>query len=306
MARVAVVGGGQIASKVYLPALVDMPDVELAVLVEPNQERRDYLSRQYRFDHVLSSLAEMRPGQADCAFLLTPEHVRREPLTALLGLGLDVLCEKPLSLTLPEAEELAACAERSEQIVMVGFNRRFMPVYHQAREFIAGRKVELCCLQKERANLVAHSIHVLDVLRWLCGEVVEVQAAGNFAGDRETLAAALIRFDTGALGVFQSSAGFGVRKEMTEISGEGYTVIVEAPSRALLYEHEEERVEYVPDGTTWYLPAHERYGFSAEIRHFLEAVSSRRVPENSASEAIKTHRLAFQILAEMRKHGAQP
>ena len=304
MARIAIVGGGQIASNVYLPALAAMPDVELAVLVEPQQARRDYLSRRYRFDHVLSSLAEMRPGQADCAFLLTPEHVRRKPLTALLELDLDVLCEKPLSLTLAEAEELAVSAELSERIVMVGFNRRFMPVYRQAKDFIAGRKIEICRVQKERANLVAHSIHVLDVLRWFCGEVVEVQAAGNFAGERETLAAALVRFDTGALGLFQTCAGFGLRKETTEINGEGYTVVVEAPNRALLYEHEQKRVEYIPDGATWYLPAHERYGFSAQARHFLEAVSSRRVPENDTSEAIKTHRLAFQILAEMRKHSS--
>jgi virulence factor len=305
MIRVAVVGGGQIARKVYLPLLAATEQVELAALVEPDRQRREALDRAFRFRQALHSVEELPAGAADCAFLLTPEAVRGGPLTALLERGLDVLCEKPLSRDLGEAEALADLAERKNRILMVGFNRRFMPVYRQAKEFLAGQTVDFCRVWKQGANLINHTIHIVDVLRFFCGEAVEVQAAGKFEGDKETTAAALIRFDSGALGVFQTSANFGRRLEEMEADGKGFTVYVEAPHRAVLYRNGQETV-YRPEQQTWYVQSEHQYGFVDQVRCFLEAVRTRRPPECSAADAVKTHRLVFDILGKMKANWGQP
>ncbi|MHC4718435.1 MAG: Gfo/Idh/MocA family protein, partial [Planctomycetota bacterium] len=104
MIRAAVVGGGQIATKVYLPTLAAMDDVELAVLVEPDPARREAINRKYRFAAAVASVDELSEGQADAAFLLTPHEDRREPLTRLMELGMDVFSEKPMAADLPQAE----------------------------------------------------------------------------------------------------------------------------------------------------------------------------------------------------------
>jgi len=321
MMRVAVVGGGQIAGKVYLPVLAAMAQggeaaasgsgpepVELAVLVEPAAERREALARAYRFGRAVAGVEELSAGEVDCAFLLTPEAVRRAPLTALLELGADVLCEKPLAQDLPQAEELAALAEKAGRILMVGFNRRFMPVYRKAREMIAGRAIDVCRAQKQGANLINHTIHMLDTLRFFCGDAVSVRADGNFeagGAGKETLSAALIRFDSGALGIFETSARVGARLEEFEAHGDGFTVYVEAPHRAVLHSGGRE-LTYRPEQETWYVQSEQHYGFVEEIRHFLEAVASRRPPECAAADAVESHRLAFDILAEMRRSGGRP
>lgn len=304
MLRVALVGAGQIARKVYLPVLSALKNVDLSVLVEPDAERQQAAGRVFRFTEVLASVDQIAEGQVDCAFLLTPEAVRLAPASALLKRGIDVLCEKPLSQSLAEAEELAALAEKTGRILMVGFNRRFMPVYVWAKQFLAGRQVELCRVQKQGANLINHTIHIVDVLRLFCGDAVEVQAAGNFQGDKEIQIAAVIRFDSGALGVFQTSSRVGTRMEEFEAHGEGFTAFVDAPGRAVLSADGHEEV-FCPEKQTWFVQAEQHYGFTDEVNHFLEAVQTREAPVCNAADAVKTHRLVFDILTQARKHGRQ-
>ncbi len=300
MIRVAVVGAGQIAQKVYLPVLWTCPDVELTVLAEPDEQRRRHVNRAFRFERAVGSVEEIGPGQVDCAFLLTREDARRQPLSRLFELGVEVFCEKPLGGSLPEAEELARLAEQSSRTLMVGFNRRFMPVYRKAKQFLRDRRIDVCRVQKQGANLMAHSIHVIDVMRWFCGEPVEVQADGDFRDGRETMAAALVRFDSGALGIFESPGSFGRRMEELEAHGEGFTVFVDAPDTAVMCADGREEV-FRHGKDRWYAPAEERFGFVDEVRHFLDAVCDHSVPVCAAADAVKSHRLAHEILTRMRQ-----
>jgi len=214
MMRVAVVGGGQIARKVYLPTLAGMDDVELAVLVEPDGQRREAIACKYRFAAAVASVDELPEGQVDAAF----------------ERGIDVFSEKPMAADLAEAEEFAELAESSGRIFMVGFNRRFMPAYLKAKEFIGERPVWVCRGWKHAARLWAHSLHVLDMLRFFCGEPVRIQAEGNLDdAAKETAVGAVIRFDSGAIGLFETAGHYGRRQEELVAHGPVYTVEVLAP-----------------------------------------------------------------------------
>ena len=300
MIRVALVGAGQIARKVYLPVLWSCRDVELSVLVEPDDDRRQQVNRAFRFSRAVASVEEISPGQVDCAFVLTKEDCRREPLTRLFQLGVDVFCEKPLAPDLPQAEQFAELAQQRGRTLMVGFNRRFMPAYVKVKQFLRDRRIEMCRVKKQGANLMNHTIHMLDVLRWFCGEPVHVQADGNFHDGRETAVAAMIRFDSGALGIFETSANFGRRMEELEAHGQGFTVFVDAPDTAVMCADGREQT-YRHGKDAWYMPAEQHFGFTDEVRHFLDAVQTHKVPDCSAADAIKTHRLAFEILAKLQQ-----
>ena len=54
MMRVAVVGAGQIARSIYLPVLWTCQDVELSVLVEPDEDRRRQVNRAFRFARAVA------------------------------------------------------------------------------------------------------------------------------------------------------------------------------------------------------------------------------------------------------------
>src|SRR5690606_18903061 len=123
----------------------------------------------------------------DALFVLTPrsEHVAAVELA--LASGVDVFCEKPLATTAAEAHRLADLAEASSRVLMVGFNRRFAPVYQTGREVFGAEGASFCVAQKNRAGseyraTFENAIHMVDLLRWYCGgEVVDVRATA--AGD---------------------------------------------------------------------------------------------------------------------------
>jgi len=302
MMRVAVVGGGQIARKVYLPTLAGMDDVELAVLVEPDGQRREAIACKYRFAAAVASVDELPEGQVDAAFVLTPHARRRSPLTGLFQRGIDVFSEKPMAADLAEAEEFAELAESSGRIFMVGFNRRFMPAYLKAKEFIGERPVWVCRGWKHAARLWAHSLHVLDMLRFFCGEPVRIQAEGNLDdAAKETAVGAVIRFDSGAMGLFETAGHYGRRQEELVAHGPVYTVEVLAPYEVVCAEEDTGVTEvFRPHTNEWYTESNRLYGFVDEIRHFLDAVRTRTTPINTAADALKSHRLAHDLLAVVR------
>ncbi|KPK78964.1 MAG: hypothetical protein AMJ81_14125 [Phycisphaerae bacterium SM23_33] len=301
MIRVAVVGAGQMAQRVYLPVLARREDVSLAVLAEPREDARRHVGRAYRFDRAVASADDIAEGEAECAFLLTRPADRRGPLGRLMELGLHVLSEKPMAADLAQAEQFVELARRRGRILMIGFNRRFMPAYRRAKEFLTGRRVETCRVWKQGGDLWGHAIHVLDVLRWFCGEAVEVQADGNLGpSGAETAVAALIRFDSGALGVFETSADFGMRKDELEAHGEGFSLRVYAPDKVIMYEGGREET-YRHGKDAWYVEAERHFGFTEQIEHFLQAVRTGSKPTCSAEDALESHRLAARILERVRR-----
>ncbi len=296
MIRLALVGGGQMAQRVYLPALAKRRDVAPVVLVEPRDDVRGALARAYRFARAVASVEDLEAGEADCALLLTRPADRRGPLERLLDLGLDVLSEKPMASDLAEAEAFAGLAERAGRILMIGFNRRFMPAYVHARQFVGDRAIHTARVWKHGANVWGHSIHVLDVLRWFCGEPACVRAEGRVdAGGRETAVAAVIRFAAGTIGVFETSAHYGMRKDELEAHGPGWSLRVYAPDKAITYERGREET-YRHGKDAWYTDAEQHWGFAQEIDHFLQAVRTRSTPTCSAEDALETHRLAAEIV----------
>ncbi len=302
MIRVAVVGASKMAKRVFLPVLAAREDVDLAVLVNRNPERREIVNSKYRFTRAVASVNDIEPGEVDCALLLTGESYRREPLEVLFELGVDVLSEKPMANDLAEAEYFVELAQKHERIFMIGFNRRFMPVYLKAKEFVADRPLMTARVWKHGAKLWEHTLHVLDVLRWFCGEPVDIQADGEFYEEsgKERTAAAIIRFDSGAMGLFDTSNNYGMRKDELEAHGENFTVRVYSPDTVMMYENKQE-LTYRHGKDVWYTEAEVHYGFTQETAHFLECVQSRAKPMCDCTDAIKSHRLAHDIVEAMRK-----
>ncbi len=287
------------ARRVFLPVLAARDDVELSVLVNRNPERRELVNSKYRFKRAVASVKDIEPGEADCALLLTGESYRREPLERLFELGIDVLSEKPMAADLPEAESFVELAAKHERILMIGFNRRFMPVYRKAKEFVGDRPIRAARVWKHGAKLWNHSLHVLDVLRWFCGEPVHIQADGDYYDNgNERTVAAIVRFDSGAVGVFESTNNFGMRKDELEFHGENFTARVYSPDTVMMYENRQE-VTFRHGKHSWYTEGELHYGFTEETNHFLECVQTRQKPICDSTDAIKSHRLAHDILATL-------
>ena len=67
--------------------------------------------------------------------VVTADHLHFEPVIECLEAGKHVMCEKPLSLDINEAEQMVAKAEEKGVHLAIDYNRRFAPGYAKAREW---------------------------------------------------------------------------------------------------------------------------------------------------------------------------
>jgi predicted dehydrogenase len=78
-----------------------------------------------------------RPDGIEAAVIVTPNHLHAPVAKAFLAAGIDVICDKPLSLTMEEAYDLVKRARDSKLVFAVTHHNTGYPMVRQAREMIA-------------------------------------------------------------------------------------------------------------------------------------------------------------------------
>lgn len=302
--RIGVVGAGNIASIAQLPTLVARDDIELRALVSRRGDPGP-LMRRWGFPNAYSTVDAMLDAvELDAVFVLTPRSEHVSATRSALAAGVDVFCEKPLATSAADAVSLARQAEDEGRVLMVGFNRRFAPVYEAGRHAFDTGGASFCIAQKNRAGseyraTFENAIHMVDLLRWYCGgEPIDVTA--HATGDdpwQEDGVSAMIRFDNGNTGVLVAARNAGAWSEKLDAYGGGVTAAVTAPDRVAITRNNETVVrEMSPEAFGW-ATATQTFGFAGAVHHFLDRVRDRRQPLTSGAEAAKTQLLLDQILS---------
>jgi virulence factor len=303
--RVAVIGCGGIAREIYLPLLDASADAHICACVDASAEVRGTLSDRYPNASVLADAAELDAEACDCALVLTPVRAELdahyEPVLALMEAGVPTLCEKPLSADLTRAEEMVAASERTGTLLLMSVNRRFAPVYRRAYEHFAGHQIAVCAAEKSGSGgifreIVTNSLHILDAMRWLCGEAADVTGRIEHDGETDLRASVSIGFDGGAFGSFLMSRQAGRWIERLVLHGEGRSAIVDAPREVELVT-DGDRVRWCPDQCCWQLSEAQRWGFATQLEHFFACARGEEKPHVPARDALASQRLAERIRA---------
>lgn len=219
--RLLVIGAGAIG-RTHIDRIQHTPGLALAGIADPSDAGRalaESLGAPWAPDHV-SALERFQPQGAIVA-TPNPQHV---PMALdCLAQGVAALVEKPLADSVAEAQQLVDAQARSGVQVLVGHHRRHNPINQQARDTITSGKLgrlvganAMACFYKPQGYfdlawrrepgggpVLINLIHEIDMLRFLCGEITQVQALSSNAVRGfavEDTAAALLRFENGALG----------------------------------------------------------------------------------------------------------
>jgi predicted dehydrogenase len=160
-----------------------------------------------------------------------PNALHAEPTIEAVRAGKHVLCEKPLGLNGEEAHTMWRVAEDSGVVHMCGFNYRFVPAIRFARELLeSGALGEIVHFRArylqswgwdaptdvwrfDRAQAGTGALgdlgaHIVDLARYLCGEVTAVSATvRSYVEGHEVDDAfvATVEFENGAIGTLESS-----------------------------------------------------------------------------------------------------
>lgn len=128
--KVAIVGLGDIAQKAHLPVLTQLENIEL-VLCTRNRNTLDKLSKQYRISHIYQDYRDLIKAKIDAVMIHSSTVSHPEIATFFLQHGIPTFVDKPLADNAATCEKLYEIAEKQQQPLYIGFNRRFIPLYNQ-------------------------------------------------------------------------------------------------------------------------------------------------------------------------------
>jgi predicted dehydrogenase len=204
--------------------------------------------------HAEEMLERHRPDICSVAtggFEYASDHY--EPTLQALQAGAHVLCEKPISNSLQEGEEMVATARRVDRCFAIDLNHRFTPAARTAKRWQEeGHLGDLLFvnmalwigkfgpLDSEYYHLKALNPHSVDIMRYFCGEVERVQCFATKAPGRDIWSTASInmQFRNGMVGHLTSSYDIarGHPMERCEVAGtKGRLVIEDMWREATLY-----------------------------------------------------------------------
>jgi myo-inositol 2-dehydrogenase/D-chiro-inositol 1-dehydrogenase len=210
--------------------------------------------------------------------------------------------------------------ETSGLIYQLGFNRRFAPVYKFTEERIergfeplsANVKMNrgelinpawVCNTDLTGGFLYESTIHLLDMIRWLMGEVSEVvcRAQANVCAELDDFAM-ILTFESGHYCAFSSSAhtSWAFPFERIELYGKHAQIVTE----------EMEKVTYSPGlkqmVTTrdyFQLSAEEKWGYREEDSLFVSALLGENPPAVTAQDGYQAVELAEAVYRSARAGG---
>jgi len=311
--RVAMIGAGSMARRVHYPSLASFSDVEIAAICDLDPvklaDTADVYGVEHRFDDYRRMAEQVAP---DAVYSIGPPNAMYDTWVWCLQQGLNLFVEKPLGLTLHQADNLANLAAKHGCVTQVGFQRRATPVTVAARDACRERgpithavvrfyKNDIRPFTGSIDHMLDDGTHALDTLRWLCGgEVVEIQSRLKRVGVPDiNFITATLAFSTGATGMVLASWSSGRRIFSVEMHAPGICAEVDPEGETVIYADGDTTGTKM---TSQSIAGSDEFfifgGFQAKNREFIDAVRTGSQPSSHFGDALKTMRVAHHILAQ--------
>lgn len=252
----ALVGCGRIAKRhSELLGLNQISGAYLSAVCDIKHERAAAIGNQMKVPYYTDMHEMMKKEHVDVVVVLTESGLHADHVVALAQYGKHIIVEKPMALSLADADRMIlACDHAGIKLFVVKQNRFNLPVVKLREAFEQGRfgKIVMGTVRVRWSRpqayydqdswrgtwamdggvLANQASHHIDMLEWMLGQPVSVFAMARTALvniEAEDTAVVVLRFNSGALGVIEATTA--VRPTDLEgsisILGEKGTVVIE-------------------------------------------------------------------------------
>jgi scyllo-inositol 2-dehydrogenase (NAD+) len=268
----------------------------------------------------------------DTVVIVSPTSTHKDIALQAAEVLKPTFCEKPLSISLPDALNMYHTIQQSGSFFQMGFQRRFDNGYVAAKRKIVDGLIGDLVLFKSSSRdpqrpsleylnpatsgglIIDCGIHDLDLARWFMGEAESVYSIGGTLAYPEMKAindidnaVVCLRFDSGALGTVDMSRngvyGYDIR---TEILGTAGTVKIgylrETPILVMTKEG-------VTHDTVPYFPERFEQAYVSQLQDFVNNVLGDKPPSVTCADGVAALNLsvaATQSFKESRPVKVQP
>lgn len=318
--RVGVIGAGFMGER-HARIYAGLPDVELVAVCDTRPDAAARVAGLAGAAACTDYRELLARDDVDAVSVCTPDDLHRAPCEAAAVAGKHVLVEKPIAMTLADADAIMAAAARAGVTLLVGHCLRFDPRYYQARLAIeAGEVGDIQTIYTRRSNTVAAQdrlrgrcslplflgVHDYDVMRWFLGsEVEEVVAESKWGLLRgqgypvEDASCALLRFASGALGIAELNwvlpRGFPATGDhRADVVGSRGSLSI-ASLETGLRRADGERAVQVDTMSAPLVRGHAGGMFHFELRHFVDCARGRAEPAVTPEDGLMALRIALAV-----------
>jgi myo-inositol 2-dehydrogenase / D-chiro-inositol 1-dehydrogenase len=303
--RIGLVGAGGVAQR-HARVLSALPEVQVMGVTDVQPAAAAALAEAYGAT-VFNDVHDLLAAGPEAVYVCVPPFAHGPAERAVIESGLPLFVEKPIAIDLDTAVEISTLIADGNLLTAVGHHWRYLSVVEQAKALLADRPVRLVTgawldkvppvawwarADRSGGPIVEQAAHVLDLARYLAGEVTDVWAAGNGTppavegADVDGATVAGLRFSSGAVGTLAHTCVLGWKERAgLEIYADGLALAVS----------ETELVVRDGDGART-LPSDPDSARVAVDRAFVAAVRGEepdiRVPY---AEALRTHALAVAV-----------
>jgi len=322
-----VIGSGGIARRRTIPeGIVKAQNAELSVVFDIDQQANVEAAKQYNAEQA-ESISALLNVDCQAVYIATPAHVHAEQVRACAEIGKHVLCEKPLGMTVAEAEEMIALCRQKGVKLGCAFMMRFVAQHRWALELIQDGKLgrpayaraQLSCWYPPIEGawrqvpatggggaLIDMGGHCIDLLEMFFGQVRKVSCfINNTVHDykSEDSATAMLFFDNGALGTVDTFFCIpdNSSKNVLELYGSKGSILAkgtigQGPTGQMVafleqggedYDAQQARVE----GQGLSIEPEPVNTYQAEIEEFSQAIIEAREPSISGELGLRSQKI---------------
>lgn len=297
--KIGIIGLGNIAQKAYLPVITSMKDIDL-VFCTRNQDTLNKLSRMYRVHECVQNVDELVKHGIDAAFVHSATESHMQIVEKLLNNNIHVYVDKPISYSYGDALKLVELSEARGLIFMVGFNRRFAPMYKKLK---SQEKPDIVIMQKNRLYhpdnirrfIFDDFIHVVDTLCFLAPSEIEDIQVKSLIMNGNLYNVVLQMSGKGYTSIGIMNRDSGVSEEVLEYMNPNNKWVVKNLSDVIHYNNGTEKILRFNDWD----PILYRRGFYQIIDHFIYSVEHNETPSPSVRDSLHTHEICEKIVSRL-------
>jgi len=313
MIRAGVVGVGYLG-RFHAQKYASLADAKLVAVADPSPDARAALAAELGVTGVEDHRQLI--GRVDAVSIVTPTPTHHAIAKDFLEAGVDVLLEKPITVTPQEGAELVDIARRRGRILQVGHLERFNAVIQavtprlSAPRFIESARLAPFRQRGTEVDVVLDlMIHDIDlILSMVRSPVVAVDAIGSSVFSNEIdIANARLRFENGCVAnATASRVSLKTERKLRVFEDDAY-LSVDLHQKILTVIRK--AVGPVPEGMPPVSIDERNFeqgdALKDEIQAFLHSVSTREAPLVSGEDALLALTTAVQITEQVRRSRAR-
>lgn len=312
--RIGIIGTGYIAG-VHAATLARDERVQLTAVYDVEPSCAERLAGSHNATAVASPLEVLE--RSDAVYITTPNTQHVSLAIAALETGRHVFCEKPLATSVADAERVFEKANNGPGVFQVGHNRRFAPVYATLKQMLSDTYAPHSAhVKMNRGELLKPEwtghpeitggylyetpIHMLDMMRFLFGEVETLHALGSTHEYKEIDDfSVLLKFASGMHATLATAADASwlFPFERVEVFCHHATLVTREMESLTCSTNLE---GHFTVHTMQQLPREERWGYVQEDRAFIDSILNSSPPPVTAFDGLMAVRLVDAVYESVR------